>query len=306
MDEVDIGLYHLLLRDPRLPYRELSERMGVSIQAVHKRMQNLLEAGVLVGTGVGIPDRYMGATAVFIYGRMESDRSLKEIVTELSKDDEIGFVMLCSNNVMYVSGCLRRIADMERLHERVRQTCGMKDSVMAIESLGKVGDVKPSDPLDPKIKLSPLDLRIISSMQNDARKPYSQVGQEIGVTARTVRQRFDKMLEEDCIELRLKVNPTETKTITSVFHVYTKEGVDRMAMGIELMKRYPANVLFFRSYVNIPDMISLAGSHSTMSQLNETLKVLVDDKRVKKVVPNVVIAAWEFDTWKEKLLPKLK
>jgi hypothetical protein len=36
------------------------------------------------------------------------------------------------------------------------------------------------------------------------------------------------------------------------------------------------------------------------------MRTLVDDERVKKVVPNVVITAWSFDTWKEKMLPKLK
>jgi DNA-binding Lrp family transcriptional regulator len=305
MDEFDVALYHLLLRDPRLTYRELAERMGISLQAVHKRMQNLLDAGVLVGTGAAIPDRYLNATSVFIFGRMSTERPLKEVVAELGRTGEIGFVMLCSNNVIYVSGCLRRVADIEPLHEQVRRICQMDDSVLAIESLGRIGEVRPSDPLHPEIKLSPLDLRIMSSLKDDARKPYAQVGQEAGVTARTVRQRLERMLEEGSIELRLKVNPTETKTITSVLHIYTKEGVDKMALGIELIRDRPANVLFFRSYVNVPDMISLAGNHPTMSHLNRTLEALYEDMRVRKVVPNVVIAAWEFDTWKERLIPKL-
>lgn len=306
MDEFDIELYHLLIRDPRLPYRELAERMNISLQAVHKRMHALLEAGILVGTGAAIPDSYFNATAVFIYGRIDSDRPLKEIISDLSKNDAIGFVMLCSSNYIYVSGVLRRVADMEQLHEFVMKTCGLKDSTMAIESLGKVGDVKPSKPMDPETKLSPLDLRIISSMKNDARKPLEQIGEEVGATARTVRQRLDRMLEEGSIELRVLVNPTESTTMTSVIHVYTREGVGRNAFGVELMQKYPTNVLFFRSYINIPDMISLAGNHPTTAAFNVTMRMLVDDERVKKVVPNVVITAWSFDTWKEKMLPKLK
>jgi DNA-binding Lrp family transcriptional regulator len=100
MDEFDVALYHLLLRDPRLTYRELAKRMGISLQAVQKRMKNLLDEGVLVGTGAAIPFRYLNATSVFICGWMGTDRPLREVVKELGRTGEIGFVMLCSNNVM--------------------------------------------------------------------------------------------------------------------------------------------------------------------------------------------------------------
>ncbi len=295
-------LYHLLLRDPRMPLRELAERMGISLQAVHKRMQALLEAGILVGTGAAIPGNYLNATSVFIFGRMEGEKPLHQVVAELAKNDSVGYVMLCSGNVMYVSGLLRRSVEMDQFREFVRKTCSMKDATMAIDSLGRVGEVRPAEPLAPEIRLSPLDLRIVASLKDDARKPYAQVGEEIGATARTVRLRLDRMIEEGSVELILKVNPTYARTINSVVHVFTREGVDRNIMGIELMKRFPASVLFFRSYCNIPDMISVATNHRMMSSLFETLDILYEDKRVTKVIPNIVITAWEFDTWREKIL----
>lgn len=295
-------LYHLLLRDPRMPLRELAERMGISLQAVHKRMQALLEAGILVGTGAAIPGNYLNATSVFIFGCMEGEKPLHQVVADLAKNDSVGYVMLCSGNVMYVSGLLRRSVEMDQFREFVRKTCSMKDATMAIDSLGRVGEVRPAEPLAPEIKLSPMDLRIIASLKDDARKPYAQVGEEIGATARTVRQRLDRMIEEGSVELILKVNPTYARTVNSVVHVFTRDGVDRNILGIELMKRFPASVLFFRSYCNIPDMISVATNHRMMSSLFETMDILYEDKRVTKAIPNVVITAWEFDTWRERIL----
>jgi DNA-binding Lrp family transcriptional regulator len=306
MDEFDLHLYHLLLRDPRMPLRELAERLGISLQAVHKRMQALRDAGILVGTGAAIPGIYVNATNVFVFGRMEGDRRLSDVVAGLGKNDSVGYVMLCSGNVIYVSGTLRRTVDMGEFQEFVNRTCSIKTSTMAIESLGRVGDVKPAEPLAPEIRLSPLDLRIIASLKNDARKPYAQIGEEAGVTARTVRQRLDRMMEEGSVELILKIDPTYARTISSVIHVYTREGIDRNALGIELMQRYPATVLFFRTYCNIPDMISVATNHPTMSALFEAMGALYNDPRVMNAAPNVVITAWEFDTWKEKMLPPLK
>ncbi|HSV42762.1 MAG TPA: winged helix-turn-helix transcriptional regulator [Methanomassiliicoccales archaeon] len=305
MDESDLQLYHLLILDPRLPYRELAERLGISLQAVHKRIRSLYDAGILVGTGASIPDTYLNATGVFIFGRM-NDRWLKDVIERLAKNDRVGYVMLCAANILYVSGTLQRSAEMETFHSFVRDVCGMKDSTMAIESLGKVGEVLPAKAPAPDAELTPLDLRIISSLRKDARKSYADVGEEVGVTARTVRMRLDRMLEEGSIALTLKVNPNNSKTMSSVTHLYTASGVDRNALGIELMHRYPANVLFFRSYCNIPDMISLAGNHPTMTSFNSMLEALYGDPRITKVVPNVVITAWAFDTWKDNMLPSLK
>jgi DNA-binding Lrp family transcriptional regulator len=306
MDEFDLRLYHLLLRDPRMPLRELAERMGISLQAVHKRMQTLLEAGIFVGTGASIPSNYLNATSVFIFGRIEGDRQPGDVVAELAKNECVGYVMLCSGNVMYVSGLLRRTVDMDGFLDFVRRTCGMREASMAIDSLGRVGEVRPAEPLAPEIRLSPLDLRIISSLKDDARKPYAQIGEEVGATARVVRQRMDRMIEEGSMELTLKVNPTHARTTSSVIHVYTREGVDRNALGIELMQKHPSSVLFFRSYCNIPDMISLATNHHTMSSLFDTMDTLYHDPRVRTAVPNIVITAWGFDTWKERMLPSLK
>ena len=306
MDEFDLHLYHLLLRDPRMPLRELAERLGISLQAVHKRMQALHEAGIFVGTSAAIPSNYVNATNVFIFGRMEGDRQLNEVIADLGRNDAVGYVMLCSGNVLYVSGTLRRTVDMGPFQEFVNQTCCMKSSTMAIESLGRVGEVRPAEPLAAETRLSSLDLKIIASLKDDARKPYALVAEEVGVTARTVRQRIDRMIDEGSVELTPKVDPTHARTISSVIHVYVKEGVDRNALGIEIMQRYPATVLFFRSYCNIPDMISVATNHPEMSSLFSAMDALFDDQRVRMAIPNVVITAWGFDTWKEKLLPPPK
>ena len=41
MDKTDIILTQLLLRNSRLPYRELAEKLDLSVNAVHKRIREL-------------------------------------------------------------------------------------------------------------------------------------------------------------------------------------------------------------------------------------------------------------------------
>jgi DNA-binding Lrp family transcriptional regulator len=46
MDKTDIALSMLLLNNSRLPHRELAEKLGLSVNAVHKRIQALKDAGI--------------------------------------------------------------------------------------------------------------------------------------------------------------------------------------------------------------------------------------------------------------------
>jgi DNA-binding Lrp family transcriptional regulator len=54
MDEVDIRLCGLLMVNSRTPYRELAEALGLSLQAVHRRIQVMQEVGVIVGFPGGL------------------------------------------------------------------------------------------------------------------------------------------------------------------------------------------------------------------------------------------------------------
>ena len=48
MDEMDILIKELAV-DPRLPYRDLADRLSLSVNGVHKRIQQLISKGVIVG-----------------------------------------------------------------------------------------------------------------------------------------------------------------------------------------------------------------------------------------------------------------
>ena len=47
MDSTDIVLIQLLLMNSRTPYRELAEKLGLSVNAVHKRVNYLMEIGLI-------------------------------------------------------------------------------------------------------------------------------------------------------------------------------------------------------------------------------------------------------------------
>lgn len=47
MDKTDIVLSMLLLANSRISYRELAEKLDLSANAIHKRIQSLIDLGII-------------------------------------------------------------------------------------------------------------------------------------------------------------------------------------------------------------------------------------------------------------------
>ncbi len=84
MDATDIRLSQMLMKNSRVPYRELASKLGISLQAVHRRIQVLKEMGV-IRDFVTVPSREaLNAIVVFVFGKSNSP-SMEEI-DEVARD----------------------------------------------------------------------------------------------------------------------------------------------------------------------------------------------------------------------------
>ena len=72
MDDTDRKLLILIGVNPRIHYRELAKRLGISRQAVHHRMRVLTEIGVIKGVTAGISVSYLNAVPVSVFGRSKT------------------------------------------------------------------------------------------------------------------------------------------------------------------------------------------------------------------------------------------
>jgi DNA-binding Lrp family transcriptional regulator len=72
-----------------------------------------------------------------------------------------------------------------------------------------------------EIELSTVDWRIIKSLRYNAFKPLSTVAKDLGLSAKTVRRRFDRMAQNNAIIIVPLVNPADIPdTITHVILLY--------------------------------------------------------------------------------------
>jgi len=68
MDKIDVILCQLLLANSRLSYRELAEKLDLSVTAVHNRIQSLIDIGIVRKFTAGLIIFAQNAIHVFIFG----------------------------------------------------------------------------------------------------------------------------------------------------------------------------------------------------------------------------------------------
>lgn len=299
MDETDIRLLMLLSRRPRAPYRELADSLHISVQAVHRRIQLLVEQKILTGFAANVSLGYLGAVRVDVVGRSACE-STDAAIQNLRAGDSVVSTLVASGNHLYVNGILRSISDLDGFVEFVKRATQMADPRVAIEASGPFVP-KPLRP-DAKTELTDLDLRIVRALHADARKSTTEVASELGVSAATVRRRLDRMIEDRSIEFSADIDPTFSGAVASLLSITLREGADRTKVGTRLLQLHGPRIVYFIPFSNLPNFIVCSTLTVTTAQLHELVEQVQADEDVKSVVSNVALAGYRFDHWRNRLL----
>src|SRR5271157_4155794 len=109
MDETDIKLCQLLLLNSRLSYDELAGKTNLSINAVHKRVKNLIDLHIIRSFTTRLNLSALGAINIWIFGGSQSKHP-QEAHLRLQKDDSTYWVAYSGGEFLYVGAYLRDIS----------------------------------------------------------------------------------------------------------------------------------------------------------------------------------------------------
>ncbi|HEX7392922.1 MAG TPA: winged helix-turn-helix transcriptional regulator [Thermoplasmata archaeon] len=116
MDETDIRLCQMLFANSRTSVRELADRLNISIQATHRRMQHLKQDGVIHRYISFLSVEYLRTGRVYTSGRTEIGDYGK--AKRLLKENDMVYVVLAAGeNFLNISFIPREMNDWVRLRD---------------------------------------------------------------------------------------------------------------------------------------------------------------------------------------------
>jgi Lrp/AsnC family transcriptional regulator for asnA, asnC and gidA len=90
IDNLDRKILNIVMRNARIPSKDVAVECGVSRAAIHQRIQRLIEMKVIVGSGYDVNPKKLGYnTCTYVGVKLEKGSMYREVVKELENIMEV-------------------------------------------------------------------------------------------------------------------------------------------------------------------------------------------------------------------------
>lgn len=90
IDTLDRKILNIIMRNARIPSKDVAVECGVSRAAIHQRIQRLIELNVITGSGYTVNPKVLGySTCTYIGVTLERGAMYRDVVPEFEKIPEI-------------------------------------------------------------------------------------------------------------------------------------------------------------------------------------------------------------------------
>lgn len=285
MDEIDLHIAKIFLKNCRTTYRLIANELNLSLNAIFKRVQNLIDLGIIRAFTARPSLIALNGIEVLIYGKtIGKDTTL--ISKELGLNNNTYFVGVAGGNLLYIGGFLKNISE---LHEY-------------IISMSKIGKLENTLTLIKKYpyrinpeKLIDLDYKILENISTDGRKTLRDIGDEIKISTKTIQRHMNKMIEYDLVEFSINFAP---QILTSQFHIYLERESDYNEEFKRIEKKYENNILYLQQYSNVPNLIMMTALTKTNNEAAELYRQL-QNEGFKELLHDIFYNGFFFETWRD-------
>lgn len=90
LDSLDKKILNIVIRNARIPSKDVAAECGVSRAAIHQRIQRLIDLGVITGSGYKVNPKFLGFhTCTYIGVSLERGAMYRDAVAHLNNIPEV-------------------------------------------------------------------------------------------------------------------------------------------------------------------------------------------------------------------------
>jgi DNA-binding Lrp family transcriptional regulator len=304
MDKIDISIIKELLSNSRITYKELSDKIKLTVPTIHKRVQSLIDEGIITRFKANLGIKYLNAIQVHFIG-LGKIRNLEKIIKDFEKDENTSILHIGSNNHVHVGGLLKDISYLDYYTNYIKEKIDIKFQHIGLMShseyhknwLSKNKDAREN------IELSKIDKKIILSLHENARKNISDLSKDVGYSVKTVKKSVDKLVKNNVLEFTIDWNPSFSGNIVPFIYIYLKEGIEKRKIFPTLENKYKSIIFNFMLH-NVPNLIVSTAWVENLQELEELKNILEKEDGIDYVKPIIIFSGHHFLTWRERKLKK--
>ncbi len=291
MDEIDFFLLKKLVGNSRLTFRELADMTDMSISGIHKRIRSLEDDGIInayIARPSIIALKYLW---VAIFGTSHA-KSMNNVSNELGQHENVSMVAITGGKFIYIKAYLRDISELQEYSSHVSKVAHISEPSIGIVDVPYITTPEP---------LTSIDYKILKTLNRDARKPTSDIADDIGISAKTVRKRLNRMIEHKLVSFTIQWTPMYENSYFTLFYLFLNEGTDLNSTIQHLNKKFSKNIAYCLTFSNIPHLILLI-TFTRSSKNSQIIQEELLTEGFKDIIPHIFISIKWYDCWVDQLL----
>jgi DNA-binding Lrp family transcriptional regulator len=291
MDEIDLTILKKLLENSRLTYRELANITNMSVSATHKRIKNLVDEKIINAFTARPSPIALKYLIVSIFGRSNA-KSMDTVSKELGQHENIFIIAIASGKILYITGFLRDITSLRDYSAYVSKIANISEPTIGIMNIPYITTPEP---------LTTIDYKILKTLNRDARKPITDVAEDVGISTNTVRKRLVRMIENNLVDFSIDWTIKSENNLLTAFHLYLKEDTNIDSTIQYLYEKYYQNISACMSYSNIHSFITMYTWTKT-AQESQRIQKKLQAEGFKDLIPHIFLTIRFYDCWVDQLL----
>ncbi len=338
IDEVDVKIIRMLLKDARISFAEIAENCQMSTNAIRTRFMKLKECGVITGSTIQVRAKSLGYEGIALLA-IEADVNKEEQVLEFLKNVPnmiLSHSQIGEHNIISVL-MIKNVGDLVSTLEGISRNPHIKKADTAIttspshyypENLVIEPFKRTSCPTEtysdenkqhkvakekariitesieknqatPSVKLDKVDLAIIRILSQNARTSFRKIANKLGITTKTVIQRYQKLRKDVISSTTITINLTKLGYISNAIFCLNISHLNKKTDIINRINRLP-NVIFATTCVGGIDALA-AAPLANFSQLFKLKQKIAKIKGIKKIE---ILLEETYATWPPKMFSK--
>jgi Lrp/AsnC family transcriptional regulator for asnA, asnC and gidA len=212
IDEIDIIILNTLRQDARASLKDIASKCNINSSAVVKRINKLKSSGIIIGTHVVLEPGTLGYPQEATIGITAETGKIDDIIGNVKL---IPNVIVCAKSVgrynLFAHVFARDLAELDNVTHAIKSIHGIRATSVNIHiekcMIGNHNSKNSSKTQkDKSYKPDEKDFKIVDELLIDAEAPFEKIGNKLGLSHETVRQRYERMKKEGIIKCTLIVD----------------------------------------------------------------------------------------------------